>query len=1185
MRCPACDVENPKVARYCANCGGRLAATCPHCQAPASLGDRFCGSCGGSVNADGGDAGPDPQASEAGSPAERRRVSVLFVDLENFTALAESLDPEEVRTVQSRYFEVARSLVARYGGTIEKFIGDAVMAVWGAPAAHEDDAERAVRAALEIVDAVGRLGGAASGSTLTARAAVTTGQAAVTLGASGQGMVAGDLVTIAARLQSHAPIGGVLVDAATRELAELAATFEPIGPLSLKGRIASLEAFRATRDGRTPAGRGRGPHTGPFVGRERELRELRELFAGVAREGRSRLVSVTGIAGIGKSRLAWELQQQLDALEGEVAWHAGRAPAYGEDITFAAVAEMVRRRIRVTDDVPMELVRRQLAAALAEFVRDDAERRWMEPRLAVLLGRDAGGSFEREELFAAWRRFFERVSDRSPTVLVFEDLQWADPSLLDFIEHVAVWTRDHPILVLALARPELLDRRPSWGAGLGSFTALHLERLPDPAMRRLLVGHAPNTPEPLIGQILERAGGVPLYAVEVVRILAEPRAAAHANEVAAVPDSLHGLIAARIDALPMPERRLLLAAALLGRRFRPEALIAVVAADPVRTRERLDGLVRRELLTFDEERGSPGHGEIAFVQDLVREVAYQTLSRTERRTLHLAAARYLEARLDAGLAESLAHHLVEVHRLAPEHADAAEVALRAVAALRGAARDAMRLHLPDRALEQLEQASTLNELPELRAPLLEETAGAARAAGRLATAEKHLRELARLLADAGMHREAARARAQLASVLLTGQRNESALEELDAALGAIDDIEADASGVELVSQLARARMLVGDNRGGVDWSERALVAARQLRLRPVAADVLVTRGTARFRLGEEAEGMADLRAAIAEAESCAALAVELRARNNLAWLSVADDPRLTHETARQGYALATAMGVGDMAMQLADVACAAAIDTGDWAWAIETAAALEAAGLSEEFRIDLGATIAIIHSIQGRTAPMAAIDALQPPAVGIDRQILAGIQHARAWAAFVAGAFEEAREHAIGAAAGSLGAERAHQWTLATRASLWLRERDAAVAGLRALNELELSGRAIRAASMTLAAGIAALDGDEGAAGAFRLASDAWRALDLPVHLALALLDAGRLLNDGRALAEASAILRGLQADGLLAVAVEEPPSGVSPGSAPRRPERSPPPTGRTGRRKGGGHRPRRASGRPAPPG
>ena len=1199
MRCPACDHDNPEVARYCADCGSNLTASCPHCGAPISLGTRFCNACGGVISqAATVEAGRRPDG--IGPSAERRRVSVLFVDLENFTALAESLDPEEVRTIQSRYFEVARSIVARYGGTIEKFIGDAVMAVWGAPAAHEDDAERAVRAAIALVDAVGRLGGAAAGTSLSARGAVTTGEAAVTVGTTGQGMVAGDLVNVAARLQAAAPLGGVLVDLATREQAGEAAVFEPVGPLELKGRSAPLAAFRASEAATAPQGRRSGTHTGPFVGRERELRELVELFNGVARDGRSRLVSVTGIAGIGKSRLGWELQEHLDAIPGPVAWHSGRAPAYGDDVTFAAVAEMVRRRIRIDDVADPQLAMRQLAGTLREMVRDPDERQWLEPRIAVLLGREAAAAYDREELFAAWRRFFERVADRAPTVLVFEDVQWADPSLLDFIEHLATWSRDHPIMVVALARPELMDRRPGWGGTVRSFTALHLERLPDAAMRELLLGRVPDLPDPLVRQILEHAGGVPLYAVEVARILADQAADAATPDrrraprppttrqpsTVDVPDSLHGLIAARIDALPHPERRLLLAAGVLGRRFRPGALIAVAGGDPSQTRERLESLTRRELLTVDDELGSPGQGEVGFVQDLVREVAYHTLARSERRNLHLDAARYLGSLDDENLAESLAGHLVEAHQLAPEHPDAARIARRAVAALRLAARDAIRLRAPERAVGHFERALRLCTAPAERARLLEEAADAARAAGMLDVAESHLRELAELHASSGNKEGVARARGLLASVLLIGQRNESALVELETALRAIRDIGSDASGVELASQLARARMVLGDDRAGLEWADRALAGAKRLGLDGIATDLLVTRGTARFRLGDEEAGLADLHQAIELSESAGLLNTELRARNNMAWLIVADDPRATVETARQGFELASSMGVRDMAVQLADVACAAAVDTGDWDWVLETAADLEQRGISAAYRIDLASICAVIHALRGHPAPSAITDDVGIDLEGIDAQVLAGVIHSRAWMAFASGAFDEARTLAAQAAGQSFGAERVRQSQLLVRASLWAGDRDAARAGLRALDEVGVTGRATDAARATLEAGLAALDGDPSAQSRYRVAADSWRQLDVPLQLALCLLDAQRL--DGGTPsdpAESDRILRALGADGLVMLAAGADGPAVSPRAAPVPPARSRRPTSSTASRSGAARRRRRETDPPAPPG
>lgn len=1191
MPCAACGFANAEAARFCGSCGSPLAATCPRCHEPVPAGVHFCTSCGESLAAA---TIPEAAGQPEGSIAERRRVSVLFVDLVEFTALAESLDPEEVRTLQARYFEVARSTVASHGGIIEKFIGDAVMAVWGAPAAHEDDADRAVRAALAIVDGVRRLGGAASGRTLSARGAVMSGEAAVTLGAIGQGMVAGDLINTAARLQAQSPPGGILVDLATRELAADAAEYEPVGPLSFRGREAPLQAYRATARTRPWPGRQRGSHAGPFVGRDRELRELLDLFDSVVRDRRSRLVSITGIAGMGKSRLAWELAERLEALPDIVLWHAGRAPAYGDEITFAAVAEMVLRRVRIPEDAPPELARRQLTSALTEIVRDDEERRWMEPRVAVLLERGGLAAFDRDELFAAWRRFFERVSDSAPTVMVFEDLQWADAGLLDFVEHLAAWTRGHPILIVTLARPELLDRRPAWGAGLGSFTALHLERLGDEAMRELLNSRAPGLADAPMRKILEHAGGVPLYAVEVARILADngadgalsgtdderramPRAGG-AQRVSPidVPDSLHGVIAARIDALPAPERSLLLAAGVLGRRFRPEALAAVAVGEPAAVGERIENLVRRELLATDVDLSSPGRGELAFVQDLVREVAYHTLSRSERRRLHLAAARYLETKPDDDVAESLAGHLVEAHGLAPDHPDAHRLARRAVAALRRAAQNSLRLHVAERAVGHLEQALRLTDTPEQRALVLGEAAAAARWAARLDLAEAHLRELVAFHRAAMRRHETTRARAQLASVLLMAQHNEPAIAELEAALRASRDFGADDAGVELASQLARARMLVGDDEAGLDWAQRALAAAERLGLKATATDILVTRGTARFRLGEEEAGLDDLRRAIAQAEAEGYLTTELRARNNLAWLLVADDPRTTLETAREAVELATKMGVGDIAVQLAEVATAVAVDTGDWDWALATVAELEGGAMPDANRINLAATVATIRALRGDPEPMAAIEAMEPFPAETDVQVVASVHHARAWAAFVGGNHETARQLAERAAAGSFGAERMEQRSLAIRSSLWLGDRDAAMAAFESLTAAPISGRASEAEIMTLSAGIAALDGEGDARARYRAASQAWRQLDLPLHLALCELDAYRLLPENEPSDEALGIIERLGADGLRRL--------IGRGAARPR-ARSRPPTADTARRKGGARRKPPARGRPSPSG
>jgi class 3 adenylate cyclase/tetratricopeptide (TPR) repeat protein len=1153
VQCGECGFGNPGAARYCAGCGRVLETRCSSCGSELPDGARYCPACGQTVGDD------PPAATEAANSVplggmERRRVSILFVDLEEWTRLTSSLDPEEARTIQSRYFETARSVVATFDGTIEKFIGDAVMAVWGAPRAHEDDAERAVRAALEIVRQVRLLGGAAANTSLRARAAVTTGEAAVAIGSQDRGIVTGDVVNSASRLQSMAQTDHVLVDRATREMVGDALEFEAVGDLALRGRPATVETYRAL-----PAPRGdtgRRVHAGAFVGRERELRELIDLFDGVALNRRCRLVSVTGVAGIGKSRLGVELARHIDAQPQDVAWHAGRVPAWGEDITFRAVADMVRHRIRAADGASSGVATRQLAAALLELVRDPEERAWLEPRVGVLIDPAGTNTFDRDELFAAWRRFFEHVAERTPAVLVFEDLQWADAGLLEFVEHVASWGRDRPILVLALARPELLDHRPTWGAGAARFTSLHLDPLADDAMEQILADRAPGLPRGVVRQVVERAGGIPLYAVEVARALdvtgasQAPGGAVSIDPGVGMPESLHAVIGARIDALLDVDRRVLMAAAVLGRRFRPADLMAVLAIDAASTRTAIERLINRELLA-PEGRGSGGTGEIAFVQDLVREVAAGMLTREERRALHLQAARYLDGRApEEGLAESRARHLIEAHRLAPTHSDAPRIARRAVAALREAARDAMRLHTPDRALGFLDEALGLEAAAAQRAELLEQAATAASAAARLDVAEARLRDLVKLRTGTADRPGAARARARLAGVLLLEQRNDAAVTELEAALRAMRRPAADAAGVELVAQLARAHMLRGDHRASLEWADRALRAAQRLGLAAVAIDVRITRGTARFQAGDQAGGMDEVNAAIADAVSAGIVRAELRGRNNLAWLVALDDPRLTFRTAEAGFERATEIGLGDYAVQMAELSCAVAVDTGDWEWALATVAELVDRPIPDAFRITLVATAAALHALRGEPSPMGELERVLPLSSDSDRQVAAAVEMAQAWIALLRGSAAEARALAARSAEGSFGPERWRAVLLAGRASLWLGEGTGASTAAERLAAARPSGRVTAAAAMTIRAGVQALEGDGDAAATYREAASEWRALELPLQLALCLLEMRRFL-DGEsrsgadAEAEADRLIARLGAGGLRELVDGD---GISPG-------------------------------------
>jgi class 3 adenylate cyclase len=423
IACAQCGVENAAGRKFCGGCGAPLALSCPACSAANEPGMRFCGECGSALGEGAAPAAPT-------IAAERRLVSVLFADLVGFTPLSESRDPEEVRELLSRYFDTCRRLIGIYGGTVEKFIGDAVMAVWGTPTAQEDDAERAVRTALDLVTAVAALGEEVGAPELALRAGVLTGEAAVNLAAEGEGMVAGDLVNTAARVQAAAEPSTVLVGDATRRATAAAIAYEPAGEHELKGKAEPISLFRALR---VTAIRG-GARTSselepPFVGRARELRLVKEHFHGAAEERKAHLVSVVGIAGIGKSRLAWEFEKYLDGPVDEVLWHRGRCLSYGDGVAYWALAEMVRMRALIAEeDAPDEALER-LRVMLEQHIADPAERSWLEPRLAHLLGLAEHASGDRQDLFSAWRLFFERLAEESPVVLVFEDLQWADSAL------------------------------------------------------------------------------------------------------------------------------------------------------------------------------------------------------------------------------------------------------------------------------------------------------------------------------------------------------------------------------------------------------------------------------------------------------------------------------------------------------------------------------------------------------------------------------------------------------------------------------------------------------------------------------------------------------------------------------------------------------------------------------------
>ncbi|MET0939586.1 MAG: adenylate/guanylate cyclase domain-containing protein [Gaiellaceae bacterium] len=815
MICPSCATENQPAAKFCVECGTALALACPSCGAPHAAGQRFCAECGTAL------AGSPVETAPRESPAaERRLVTVLFADLVGFTAASERRDAEETRELLSRYFDTCRRLIELYGGTVEKFIGDAVMAVWGTPTATEDDAERAVRAALDLVAAVSALGQEAGVDELRARAGVLTGEAAVTVGAEGEGMVAGDLVNTASRVQSVADPGTVFVGDATRRSTEQTIVYEDVGSFEFKGKDSLTPLWKAQRvvSGLRGSLKSHGLEA-PFVGRDRELRQIKDLFHVSAEEHKAHLVSVTGIAGIGKSRLAWEFYKYFDGIATTIYWHRGRCLSYGEGVTYWALADMVRMRCRIAEDEDPASARTKLAQTLEEHILDSEERDYLEPRLAHLLGLAEHQARDQQDLFAAWRLFFERLSEGYPTVLAFEDMQWADESLLDFVEHLLDWSRNHAIFVVTLARPELLERRPTWGAGQRSFTSLYLEPLSGQAMEELLTGLVPGLPSEVRDRILVRAEGVPLYAVETVRMLLDRGLLVQDGpayrvtgqvDALEVPETLHALIAARLDGLSADERRLLQDAAVLGKTFTKEA-VAALARTGADTEPLLTGLVRKEVLGVQADPRSPEHGQYGFLQDLVRHVAYETLSKRERRAKHLSAAEYLSGTFadEDEVVEVIASHYLAAHELAPEEEDAEEIKRQAQEMLVRAGQRAESLAAAAEARRYFEQAAELTEAPRERAHLLHQAGRMAGYAGNPDAARAALEESMAIYEREGDAQTSARVMIVLARIdAFTGRRDEA----MARGERALSVLSADEPGEELA--LLAARLAVGYWFGG-----------------------------------------------------------------------------------------------------------------------------------------------------------------------------------------------------------------------------------------------------------------------------------------------------------------------------------------------------------------------------------
>ena len=792
--------------------------------------------------------------------AERRRerkvVTVLFCDLVGFTQQAEELDPEDVEAILRPYHERVRGELERHGGTVEKFIGDAVMALFGAPVAHEDDPERAVRAALAIREF-------AVQDRLELRVGITTGEALVSLDASpseGEGMASGDVVNTAARLQSAAPVNDVLVDATTYRATRQAIEYAEAPPVEAKGKSRPVEVWLA-REARARFGVDVAHEArAELVGRDRELTVLRQAFARAMQERIPQLVTLVGVPGIGKSRLVYELSRIADADPELITWRQGRCLAYGDGVTLWALGEIVKAQAGVLEqDSPAE-VAAKLRQSVEETLRGSGDEARVESHLLALVGlaeeAELGGD-RRGEAFAAWRRYLESLAEQRPLVLVYEDLHWADDSLLDFVDELVDWVTDVPLLVVTTARPELLERRPGWGGGKLNSTTLALSPLSDEQTAKLLT-HLLE--KPLLAAdaqqaLIERAGGNPLYAEQFADLFLERGS----SEELPLPETLQGIIAARLDGLAPTEKELLQDAAVVGKVFWASAVRR--DSDVVPTLHSLErkGFVRRQRRSSVE-----GESEFAFAHALVRDVAYGQIARVYRAAKHRRMAEWIESLgRPEDHAEMVAHHWRSALDLT-EAAGSADPILttRARLALRDAGDRAFSLHAYTAAASQYEDALALSSSDDPERPeLLFRRARALYRAFDESRREQALETARDALLDVGAIDLVAEAEALLAHVAWERGQGELTQKRLARALE-LAGASVTPSAARVLATSSRMHVIAGEYESGLREGEAALAIAEALELDELRAHALTTVGMAKS-YSDDPSGVDDMERALA----------------------------------------------------------------------------------------------------------------------------------------------------------------------------------------------------------------------------------------------------------------------------------------------------------------------------------
>jgi class 3 adenylate cyclase/tetratricopeptide (TPR) repeat protein len=1063
--------------------------------------------------------------------------SVLFCDVVGFTPLSESRDPEAVRELLSAYFEVARTVVGRYGGVAEKFIGDAVMAVWGTPVAMEGDAERAVRAALDLVGAVAQLGAEAGVPGLSARAGVVTGEVAVTLGSSHEGMVAGDAVNTAARVQATAEPGSVLADTATRRLAGGGVGFVDAGEHALKGKAESQRLWRATR---VLAGVGGSQRVdgleAPLIGRDAELRTIRELFHAAAERRVPRMVVVSGPAGVGKSRLVWELRKYVDGLAEPVWWHRGRCLSYGDGVAFWALAEILRQRLGIAEEDPAATAAQKLADGLDELVADPDERAYIGLRLARLLVVDTAGNdqatFTREELFAGWRMFFERLAAEHPVLLVVEDAQYAATGMLDFLDYFIDWCKDLPVYVVVLARPELGQKRPGFGVGRNR-TTLTLDPLDPESMSQLVEALVPGMPAEARAAVAAQAQGIPLFAVETVRSLIDRdivqpiegvyRLVGEVGELA-VPDSLHALLAARIDALDPRLRPFVADAAVVGGTFPAEALIAVSGRGETDVRAALAELVHREVFTVSADPLSPEKGSYGFAQNMLRQVAYDTMSRRDRKMRHLRVAGHLRQAFPASgeeVADVIARHYLDALNAVPDDGDTARIREQAVEALIRAAERAERTGAPAQATTSYATAAQLTQdhPGDQNRQDAQPTAGllwerAARAAVTQAdwpAAVGYAERASHCQRQSADGRAAARAQTIAGEALFYRGRYADARTELAAAVEVLR-VDPDTDTVRALYLLSWVEVFAGLPDADRLTTE-ALSLGQALGVGPgLLAQVFVGRAIHLYHVGRQPEAVGYLREAARLAEQAGDVPALANVLINLSEILLPTDAKAAAEAGRSAASHARQVGDRDLLAYAVGNLAVALVILGEWDSAEEElgqAAHVDGLVSYEHLTRDRAWLAALRGDADTADAMMAALPELRASENPEDRawngQVDAFTAAARHHPEDVLRHARASLAHADAAGPSSLR----WTWPLAARAAHDLGDATATGELLALLDSYQPGHLApmLRAERDLARARLAGLHGDPTAAAMFASAISSTRELSTPYHLAHGLLD------------------------------------------------------------------------------